>query len=46
MRLLEVLLREVAYWRRVHGPRVDGVTATRAANGWYTRHRADLPYPS
>lgn len=38
------LLRELAYRRRAHGGRVDGVTAVRAANGWFTRHRADLPY--
>jgi hypothetical protein len=40
--MLAWLLRELAYWHRVHGPRTDGVTATRASNGWYTRHRTDL----
>ena len=44
--LLRRIAREIAYRRRMHGPRVDGVTATSAANGWFTRHRLDLPHPS
>jgi hypothetical protein len=40
--MLTWLLRELRYWRRVHGPRVDGVTAASWENGWYTRHRSDL----
>jgi hypothetical protein len=46
MRLLEAIRAEFAYRRRVHGPRVDGVTATEAGRGWFTRHRRDLPFPT
>lgn len=42
--LLRLLVRELAYRRRAHGPRLDGVTAVEARNGWFTRHRTDLPY--
>jgi hypothetical protein len=40
--MIEWLKREIAYWRRVHGGKVDGITAVRPENGWYTRHRTDL----
>lgn len=40
------IARLLAALTRRTGDRVDGVTAASWENGYYTRNRTDLPYPS